>query len=83
MINSKLIQNIESYNNTRCYEMGGDIFIDSMKYPHVFAKLGKELGFKIKILNEPTNDMVLFGEESSGFNHQGQEFACFAMKVEK
>jgi len=52
-----------------------------MKYPHVFARLGKELGFEIKILNEPTNDMVLFGEESSGFTYQGQEFGCFAMKV--
>ena len=76
-----LINSIESYNNTRCYQVNGELLIDSMKYPHVFARLGKELGFEIKILNEPTNDMVLFGEESSGFTYQGQEFGCFAMKV--
>jgi hypothetical protein len=79
--NKELMQQIEAYNNTICRLIDDQIYIDSMKYPRVFKELGQELGFEVKILNEPTDKMVLYGEESSGFKVKGVEFLCFAMKV--
>ncbi len=82
MINlNDLKQEIEAYNNTIVHEVNGQLFIDSLKYPHVFTKLGLELGFKVVVLDAPTDREILCGNASSGFEFAGLKFICHAMAV--
>ena len=81
MKEKQIIAEIESLNNTKCRLINNEVYIDSMKQPHVFIKLGQKLNFMIVTVNQPTDLEVLGGDRSSGFKVNDVEFNCYAMKV--
>jgi hypothetical protein len=75
---------IGANNNTRVFEMDGEIYIDSLNRPHVFQGECEYLGHihSVEVLNKPTDVAVLRGDKKSGFVIKGYEFLGYAYKVE-
>jgi len=81
MLSNQAKKAILAYNKTIIHEIDGETYIDSMNYPSLFKLIGEREDFGVQVINRPEEREVLFGNKSSGFEHKGQVFHCYAIKV--
>jgi hypothetical protein len=67
---------VETFNNTIAYVHAGKVFIDSMKYAHVFNHIAAKFELPLTIIHKEIRQAVLLGEESTGLTANGKLIIC-------